>query len=313
MGFSTGTGDARYTEYPRMDETYDLTPDPAAPRLPGAVVLREDVEGVVGALAADLMLHALNCIRVFGDFHLALSGGSTPLPLYRRLMIDPVFRAFPWVRTHIWLVDERRVAPEDERYNFRAINETIGQHSGIPPEQVHPMPALADDADLAYQRELRESLGWREKGHDRLDFVLLGVGGDGHTASLFPRSPALMADLEPAGYSQAVVPEPRAELVRLNLGPAVTPPDRVTLSLPMINASRFIAVLVTGEGKRPIIERIIRAHLGGGGTPESPADLPILAVRPLAGELRWYLDHAASPVPIPLPHPPANHSPGRTP
>jgi len=296
-----------------MDETYDLTPDLAAPRLPGAVVLREDVEGVVGALAADLMLHALNCIRVFGDFHLALSGGSTPLPLYRRLMIDPVFREFPWTRTHVWMVDERRVPSDDERSNFLAINETIGLHSGIPAEQLHPMPAMTDAADLAYQRELRESLGWREKGHDRLDFVLLGVGTDGHTASLFPRSPALMADITAAVPAQSSLNEPRAELVRLNTGPAVTPPDRVTLSLPMINASRFIAVLVTGEGKRPIVERIIRAHLAPGTAPESPADLPILAIRPLAGELRWYIDHAASPpAPTALPAA-ANHSPGTTP
>jgi 6-phosphogluconolactonase len=277
-----------------MDETYDLTPEPVAPRLPGTVIFREDAEAITGALAADMMLHALNCIRVFGSFHLALSGGTTPLALYRRLMIDPVYRNFPWTGTHLWIVDERRVPFDDDRCNFRNIQDTIGEHSGIPVEQVHPIHALADDADLAYQRELREHLGWREKGHDRLDFVLLGMGADGHTASLFPHSPALMADLQPQSDAPSRPMDQVPTLVRFNDGPTVTPPERVTLSLPMINASRFIAVLVTGEAKRPMIERITRSTLAGNITSDA-AELPILAVRPLAGELRWYLDHAACP------------------
>jgi 6-phosphogluconolactonase len=277
-----------------MDETYDLAPQLAPPRLPGAVVLREDAEATIGALAADMMLHALNCVRVFGAFHLALSGGSTPLPLYTRLMIDPMFRHFPWAGTHVWMVDERRVGPDDERCNFKMIRETIGAHSGIPEEQLHPMPALAPDADLAYQRELREHLGWREKGHDRLDFVLLGMGSDGHTASLFPRSAALLADLRNGVPRAAGLRGPdEPDLVRINSGPEVTPPDRVTLTLPMINASRFVAVLVTGAGKRAMIERIVAAE-SAGCSAASIADLPILGVRPMAGELRWYLDPAAA-------------------
>jgi len=285
-----------------MNETYDLIPEPIAPRLPGAAVLREDVEAVTGALASDMMLHALNCIRVFGSFHLALSGGTTPLALYRRLLIDPIFRNFPWAQTHVWIVDERRVSFDDDLSNFRHIEETIGEHSGIPTEQLHPIHALADDADLAYQRELREHLGWREKGHDRLDFTLLGMGADGHTASLFPRSAALMADLSP-DPAEALLPlHERPALVRFNSGPTVTPPDRVTLSLPMINASRFIAVLITGSSKRDMLTRVTRS--ASGQAPQDPADLPILAVQPLAGELRWYIDHAACPEPS---------TPGRTP
>lgn len=277
-----------------MDETYELTPAPAAPRLPGAVVMREDVEATIGALAADMMVHALNCVRVFGAFHLALSGGTTPFPLYTRLMIDPMFRHFPWTRTHVWMVDERRVSEDDERSNFKMIRETIGAHSGIPEEQLHPMPALAPDADLAYQRELRESLGWREKGHDRLDFVLLGMGSDGHTASLFPRSAALLADLHDGVPRAAGLRGPdEPDLVRINSGQGVTPPDRVTLTLPMINASRFVAVLVTGASKRPVVERIIAAEAAGHNAAPI-ADLPILGVRPMAGELRWYIDPAAA-------------------
>jgi 6-phosphogluconolactonase len=132
---------------------------------------------------------------------------------------------------------------------------------------------MSPTADVDYERELRETLGWREKGHDRLDFIVLGMGADGHTASLFPHSPALGAS---------------DRLVVMNGGPTVTPPDRVTMTFSLINASRFIAVLVTGEQKQKTIARLAR---GG----EDAAALPILGVSPLGGELRWYLDRAACP------------------
>src|SRR5215210_531529 len=102
---------------------YRLEPEPVKPRLPGAVIVRSDAEDLHGALAADLFIHAMNCVRRFGDFHLALSGGSTPMPLYRRLMTDPAYRDLPWKRTHLWIVDERRVPLDDERSNYKHIKE----------------------------------------------------------------------------------------------------------------------------------------------------------------------------------------------
>ncbi|HMN42345.1 MAG TPA: 6-phosphogluconolactonase [Phycisphaerales bacterium] len=271
-------------------ENYELSPRPPTPKLPGNVALREDVDALVDAVAADLYVQAQNCVRTFGDFQLALSGGSTPVALYQRLMIDPALREFPWTRTHLWIVDERRVPFDDDRSNYKMINEIIGEHSGIPPEQVHPILATADDADARYTQALREVLGWREKGHDRLDYTLLGMGNDAHTASLFPHSPALMESLE------AMRPRSPGDpidlpLVRINSGPTVTPPDRVTMMLPLINASRFIGVLVTGSGKR----ETVRAVAARASDPTAPADLPILGVRALGGELRWYLDYAACP------------------
>ncbi len=262
---------------PHSLEPYSLEPEPAAPRLTGEVILRPDAEDLHYALACDLLLHAFNCVRAFGDFHLALSGGSTPLPFYRRLMVDPLFRDFPWKRTHLWIVDERRVPPDDERCNFLQISETLVEHSDIPRSQVHSMDALAPNADRAYEKELRDTLSWREKGHDRLDFVLLGMGSDGHTASLFPRSPAIAE---------------HRRLVVLNSGPTVTPPDRVTMTLPLINASRFVAVLVTGSAKRAAIERVALAAATGALQTE---DMPILGVKPIGGALRWYVDHEAAP------------------
>jgi 6-phosphogluconolactonase len=239
------------------------------------VILRSTPDDLIDSIAADLFFHAKNCVRAFGDFHLALSGGSTPEPLYRRLMYDPSFRDLPWKRTHLWIVDERRVEPEDDRCNFKMIRETLVIHSDIPEAQVHPIPAMAEDADVRYEAELKETLAWREKGHDRLDYVLLGMGADGHTASLFPRSPAL---------------ESGGRLIVMNSGPTVTPPDRVTMTFDLLNASRFIAVMVTGEKKRETIGRVVAAA----GQPDV-GEIPILGVTPLGGELRWYLDAAAVP------------------
>lgn len=280
-----------------MSEPYELTPRPAAPALPGVVVLRADADQAIDAIAADILIQAHNCVRSFGDFHLALSGGSTPQPLYERLMIDPRFRDLPWTRTHLWLVDERRVPEDDDKSNFRMIRETIVDHSGIPSEQVHPMPAMDDDADVAYERTLREVLGWREKGHDRLDCTVLGMGTDGHTASLFPHSDALKLSLRSSMFTGSSGPASAGvPLVKINRGSHVTPPERVTLMLPFINASRMIAVLALGTAKRAMLTRIVdacaRERTPGPSVIES---LPILGVRPLAGELRWYIDNDACP------------------
>ena len=274
-----------------LAEAYELVQRPVAPLLPGTVVVRPDADTIVDAVAADLLIQAHNCVRAFGDFNLALSGGTTPVALYQRLMIDPAYRELPWNRTHLWIVDERRVPFDDDRSNYKMIAEILGDHSGIPPEQVHPIFAMADDADALYTQALRDVLGWREKGHDRLDFVLLGMGADAHTASLFPHSPALLESLE------AIRPVPKGgklggrelPLVRINSGPTVTPPDRVTMMLPLINASRFIGILATGKGKAATLRKVA-ARVGDSS---APADLPILGVRPLGGELRWYLDYEA--------------------
>lgn len=256
-----------------MDETYDIAPQPRTPVLTGRAVVRDEVDEVIDAVAADLFMHAMGCVRAFGDFHLALSGGSTPEPLYRRLMYDPALRDFPWKRTHLWIVDERCVPLDHEKSNFRMIRELIVEQSDIPRDQVHPIDAMDPDGASRYEETLRSVLEWREKGHDRLDYALLGMGSDGHTASLFPHSPAL---------------DEADRFVVRNAGPTVTPPDRVTMTYTLLNATRFLAVMVTGAGKRPVIQRIEARQDG-------PRTLPILGISPLAGELRWYLDRAAAP------------------
>lgn len=266
-------------EYPYPDNTGDTPADmyriedalPEPPPLPGRVAIAHEADEVIDKLAADLVIHATNCVRQFGDFHLALSGGSTPEPLYERLMYDPNYRSLPWRRTHLWIVDERCVPFDEEQSNYRMIRETIVDHADIPLEQVHPIPATSDTADAEYEKELREALGWRERGQDRLDFVLLGMGRDGHTASLFPHTEPL---------------HEQERLVRLNFAEHATQHERVTLTFPAINTARFVAVLVVGRDKAAMIDRVASGE-------ETAETLPIKGIDPVNGELRWYLDAPA--------------------
>src|SRR5690606_13508538 len=96
---------------------------PTAPPLPGEVATAAMTDDVIDLVAADLVMHALNCVREFGDFHLALSGGSAPVPLYRRLMYDPNYRRLPWRRTHLWMVDDRCVDFDDDDSNYKMIRD----------------------------------------------------------------------------------------------------------------------------------------------------------------------------------------------
>lgn len=256
----------------RSQAGYDLSdPLPSPPPLPGAVVVAATSDELIDKVAADLVIHATNCVRQFGDFHLALSGGSTPEPLYVRLMYDPNYRHLPWRRTHLWIVDERCVPFDHEQSNYRMIRETIVDHADIPPEQVHPMPSTSAKADVEYEEELRSALGWRERGQDRLDYVLLGMGADGHTASLFPGSETLREE---------------KRLVRLSFAESAKTRERITMTFPTINAARFIAVLITGSEKAHTVQCVAAEDA-------SVMDLPIRGVQPINGELRWYLDAAA--------------------
>lgn len=250
----------------------DPAPRPAAPKLPGTVVVRADGDDLLDALAADLHVHAVNCVRAFGDFHIALTGGERTAALYTQLMIDPAHRQLPWQRTHLWMVDEAAVAFDDDRSAFRHVRETIVDHSDIPRQQVHPIFPLAEDAAARYERELREALGWREKGHDRLDYVLLALGAAGEASAL-------------AGGDAEGGPD---RLVRAVRGGAAADPGRISLTLPMINAARFVAVLAVGEALQGAIGRLAAGR-------EGADTLPAAGIRPLGGELRWYLDEDACP------------------
>ncbi len=247
--------------------------DLPSPDLPGEVVVALTDDKLIDHLAADLIIHAENCVREFGDFHLALSGGQTFDRLYQRLMYDPNCRRLPWRRTHLWFVEECCVAFDDAESNYKQIRETIGDHADIPREQFHPIFAEVDTAAEDYEATLRETLAWREKGQDRLDYVLLTAGEDGSIVGLLPGSSLLTDEKRLIGRARP------SETSRH---------DRITMTLPFINASRFIAVLITGENKAGVVQRMTDHG-------EHAHDLPVNGLAPFNGELKWYLDAPACP------------------
>jgi len=247
------------------------------PNLPGVVHVARDKDQLLDDLASAVSGAATRAIDERGVFHLALSGGGTPEPFYMRLVIDPSLRSFPWEKTHVWIVDERRVPEDDERNNHRMIREAMLNHVPIKPAHDHPMPVLSDDPAGEYEAALREAFAMQpaDTAPPRLDFVLLGMGGDAHTASLFPNSPALDED---------------KRWIAVNEGPTVTPPDRVTMTYPLLNAARELGVMLVGAGKHDTLTKINEQMANG----PDIASMPITGIDPSDGSLTWYLDPAAA-------------------
>ncbi len=242
----------------------------------------KDLLDTHAALARAVVAASLEAVAERGVFHLALSGGSTPEKFYFLLVTDPRFRALPWMQTHLWIVDERRVSFEDDRSNFKMIREMVADHIPTRKRLIHPMPVMESDPAALYEQELREqfkplaaSRNPTATSAPRLDFILLGMGDDAHTASLFPHSPALKIT---------------DQLIAINAGPTVTPPGRVTMTYPLLNAARNLAVLVTGAKKTATLRRVSEQLKTG---PDLD-NLPITGIGPINGDLTWYLDAEAA-------------------
>jgi 6-phosphogluconolactonase len=167
-----------------------------------------------------------------GVAHLGLSGGTTPGLTYELLGADPEAMA----ETHIWFADERCVAPENEESNYRLARETLLDPAGIAPPRVHRMPGELGPSDGAesYELELLATLG-EEPALPVLDLIVLGIGPDGHIASLFPGARTLDAGEDAICHGVTDSPKP--------------PPERVTLSLAMLHAARGCVLLATGASK----------------------------------------------------------------
>lgn len=255
----------------------DLNTHLALTGLRGRRVIQPDVEALVDRVADDICQLARHRVGLAGEFHLALSGGSTPKLLYQHMVIDPRYRSMPWDATHLWIVDERCVPFDDDQSNYRMINELLIEHVPIGVAHVHPMPVTEEAGDVKYEKDLRTALDTPTSG-GRLDLVLLGMGPDGHTASLFPHTPGLTET---------------DRWVILNDGEAVMPPrPRMTMTFPLINNARHIGVLVTGASKFTMLKQVAASP----NAPDSVHTLPITGVRPDGedSELTWYLDHAAA-------------------
>jgi 6-phosphogluconolactonase len=211
----------------------------------------------------------LEASRKRGRVLLALSGGSTPLPVYKRL----AKLALPWNNLHLFWGDERCVPPDHQNSNFGNACRALIDRVPIPEANVHRIQGELEPAEAAesYEHDLRQFFGPEPPS---MDLVLLGMGADGHTASLFPGGPELEE------YQRWVVG---------SVPPQGIEPDvpRVTCTFPVFNAARSVLFLVAGADKRPATSRILRV-LGNG------RELPAGRVRP-KGELAWFLDSDAAP------------------
>jgi 6-phosphogluconolactonase len=203
-------------------------------------------------------------------FRVSLSGGSTPKTLYSLLASDDFRHRFPWERVSWYWGDERFVPYDHPDSNYRMTREAMLSKAPVPPENVHPVPAdgTAEEAARRYERTLREAYGAAtlDPARPLFDITLLGLGPDGHTASLLPGQP--------------VLEERTRWVVAVSHG---RPEVRITMTYPAIDSSRSVAFLVAGREKAAILSAI----RGGDSA------LPAARVRPV-GELIWFVDRAAA-------------------
>ena len=209
-----------------------------------------------------------------GQFLIALSGGQTPEQLYRRLASTPFRDQGDWTSTQFFFSDERCVPPDHPDSNFHLANQALFRPLDIPSDHIHQMACQEANAEAAacdYERLLRTVTKIPE-GWPRLDLVLLGIGQDGHTASLFPGTGAV---------------HERRRCVTVGHAPS-GPRTRLTLTLGVINQATVVLFLVTGAGKAAIVKAILE--------PQQEADrlLPAALVRPERGRLIWLLDPPAA-------------------
>ena len=207
----------------------------------GEVVVSADGQAVAHHVAEWLLAQAL---AKEGRFALGLSGGSTPKTLYALLAADEFRNRFPWDRTHLFFGDERFVPHDHPDSNYRMAREAMIAHVPIPAAQVHPWQTNGDPehAALHYADTLQRFYGsdTLDPARPLFDVQLLGLGEDGHTASLFPGVAALK---ERSAWTAAVI--------------GAKPEPRLTLTYPVLDSANTVAFLVAGEGKRDILARVL--------------------------------------------------------
>jgi 6-phosphogluconolactonase len=226
--------------------------------LPSAAALAD-------AVAARFVAAAAEAISSRGQFIVALSGGSTPRGTYLRLGTEALVSKVMWSRVHVLWGDERCVPPDHVESNYRMARETLLDRVSVPAANVHRIHGEDDPATAAaaYEATLRALA--------RIDLVLLGLGEDGHTASLFPGGAAVHEQTRWVMAARASA----GSLWRITLTPAV------------INAAAEVLFLVSGGAKAGILRRVLEG-------PRRPQELPAQAIAPSNGGVRWCVDAAAA-------------------
>jgi 6-phosphogluconolactonase len=238
------------------------------------IIVCSDTDELGHRAADQFVASAQQAIGARGRFCVALSGGTTPRALYERLA-EPAFgSAIAWPRVHLFWGDERCVPPDDPASNYRVARDSLLSKIAIPAGNVHRMSGEKEPRAAAaeYEELLRDFFGLAPGVWPRLDLILLGLGEDGHTASLFPGTPAVNET------GRLVVANHVAKLRA----------DRLTLTLPVVNAARYVVFLVAGASKAGAVRQI----LSGAGSA-----LPAAQVQLADGRLVWLLTRDAAGAP----------------
>ncbi len=234
------------------------------------IAIYPDIDTLSQQAAQYVVCIASESIASRGRFMIALSGGTTPRKLYSLLGSEPYISQIDWELVHIFWGDERCVPPDNSDSNYFTAQEVLLNRIPIHKFQVHRMPADQPDRDAAsqaYTAEIQRTFG--TQGIPVFDLIQLGMGPEGHTASLFPHQASLH---ETQRLVMPVsVPKP--------------PPDRLTFTPPLLNAARNILFLVTGSDKADALQSILEGAY-------QPEEYPAQIVRPPNGEVVWMLDKA---------------------
>jgi 6-phosphogluconolactonase len=230
-----------------------------------------NVAGVARAVADEIVALAETAIDRQDRFGLGLSGGSTAGPLFELLARDEYSARIDWLKVHVFWADERCVPPDHPDSNFRLASEKLLERVPVPRAQIYRMPGEKESEVGAadYEHVLRGF--FPESALPRFDLLLQGMGEDGHTASLFPGTPALHEQHRWVITNQS----------------EQHPWPRITLTVPAINAAANIVFMVTGEKKAPTLRAVLRG-------PYQPERLPAQLIRPDNGNLVWIVDQAAA-------------------
>jgi 6-phosphogluconolactonase len=252
-----------------------MRPPFGAPRTTLPFMAVSEREIIVCRDLADLNRRAADCFTALAEevaarsasFTVALSGGSTPKPLYALLASDGYKERIPWPRVHLFWGDERCVPPDHPQSNYRLVRESLLARVKITTENVHRMQGEKDPAvaALEYEAVLKEFFRLPAGALPHFDLILLGIGEDGHTASLFPESGALEA-------TEGLVTACYVDKLKAH---------RLTLTLPVLNAGKHIVFLVAGRSKAAIVKQVLKT--------KGASELPAARVRPSAGRLLWLL------------------------
>ena len=234
------------------------------------IAIYPDLDTISQQAAQYVLRVASEAIVTRGRFSIALSGGNTPRKLYSLLGSEPYLSQIDWELVEIFWSDERCVPPDDPESNYRMAHEMLLGHIATPAAQIHRMPADQpgrNAAALAYTQEIQRAFG--TDGIPNFDLIQLGMGPEGHTASLFPHQPALHETRRLV--MPVTVPKP--------------PPDRLTFTPPLLNAARNVLFLATGADKADALHAVIEG-------PHDPDEYPAQIVRPANGEVVWMVDEA---------------------